>query len=61
MSAVVSHVRGENFQWPWKDGVWKGRGVQGEARLALSRRSFQRPPGECTASAERAAGARPSG
>lgn len=52
--------RRERFQRPWKRGVWKGRDVQGEARLALSRHSIQHGPGEDAASAERAAGARPS-
>ena len=56
---VFSHVTMKFFQGPWKRGVWKGRDVQGDTSLALSRRSFQRPPGEDAASAERAAGARP--
>ena len=38
--------RRERFQGPWKGGVWKGRDVQGDTSMALSRRSFQRPPGE---------------
>lgn len=52
--------RRERFQRPWKRGVWKGRDVQGDTSLALSRHSIQHGPGEDAASAERAAGARPS-
>ena len=60
MSGVFSHVTTMQLEGSQNSVVWKGRGVQGDTSLALSRRSFQRPPGECTASAERAAGARPS-
>lgn len=60
MSGVVSHVTTMQLEGSQNSVVWKGREAEGEARLALSRRSFQRPPGEDSASAERAAGARPS-
>ena len=60
MSGVVSHVTTMQLEGSRNEGGWKGRDVQGDTSLALSRHSFQHGPGEDAASAERAAGARPS-
>ena len=60
MSGVASHVTTMQLEGSRNSVVWKGRGVQGDTSLALSRHSFQHGPGEDAASAERAAGARPS-
>ena len=60
MSGVFSHVTMMQLERSQNSVVWKGREAEGDTSLALSRHSFQHGPGECTASAERAAGARPS-
>ena len=46
MSGVASHVTTMQLEGSRNEGGWKGRGVQGDTSLALSRHHFQRSPDE---------------